>query len=45
MGIFSDNYVDVPAGRTVRVTLPEMQGWDADRITSALRVRSLVDSF
>jgi beta-mannosidase len=44
-GIFSDNYFDVPAGRSVHVTLSKIENWDADRIASALRVRTLADSF
>jgi beta-mannosidase len=43
--IFSDNYFDLPAGRTATVTLPALEGWTAERIREALRVRSLVDSF
>jgi beta-mannosidase len=41
--VFSDNYFDVPAGRTIRATrpLPESIG----EIQKALRVRSLVDSY
>ena len=42
--VFSDNYFDLPAGRTVTVTLPAMKRWSADRVKKALRVRSLVDS-
>jgi len=43
--IFSDNYFDLPAGRTATVTLPAPEGWTADRVRESLRVRSLVDSF
>jgi beta-mannosidase len=43
--IFSDNYFDLPAKRTVRVTLPAIEGWSLDRVRRALRIRSLVDSF
>jgi hypothetical protein len=42
---FSDNYFDLPAGRTATVTLPVLEGWTAERVREALRVRSLVDSF
>jgi beta-mannosidase len=42
--VFSDNFFDLPAGRTVTVTLPAMKRWSADRVQKALRVRSLVDS-
>jgi len=43
--VFSDNYFDLPAGRTATVTLPVLEGWTAERVREALRVRSLVDSF
>jgi beta-mannosidase len=43
--VFSDNYFDLPAGRTATVTLPALEGWTAERVREALRVRSLVDSF
>jgi beta-mannosidase len=44
-GALSDNFFDVPAGRTVQVTLPAMDGWDIERVRSALHVQSLVDSY
>jgi beta-mannosidase len=43
--IFSDNYFDLPAGRTAMMTLPAIEGWTLDRVREALRMRSLVDSF
>ena len=43
--IFSDNYFDLPAGRTVDVRLPALDGWHAERVRRALRVRSLFDSY
>jgi beta-mannosidase len=43
--IFGDNYFDLPAGRTANVTLPALEGWTAERVQEALRMRSLVDSF
>jgi beta-mannosidase len=43
--VFSDNYFDVPAGRTVSVTCRTPEGWSVDRVPDALRVRSLRDSF
>ncbi len=42
---FSDNYFDLPAGRTVTVTMPALDDWTVERLRGALRVRSLVDSF
>ncbi|MGC9468307.1 MAG: beta-mannosidase [Anaerolineae bacterium] len=44
-GIFSDNYFDLPAGRSVRVTISAMVGWDLARVEEALHVTSLVDSY
>jgi beta-mannosidase len=44
-GAFSDNFFDLPAGRSMTVTLPAVDGWDARRLEAALRIRSLVDSY
>ncbi len=43
--VFSDNYFDLPAGRTVTVTSPLPVGWDASQAEAALRIRSVYDSF
>ena len=43
--VWSDNYFDVPGGRTVAVTCPLPEGWTVDRARDALAVRSLYDSF
>jgi len=43
--VFSDNYFDVPAGRTAAVTCDLPEGWSVARARDALRVRSLYDSF
>jgi beta-mannosidase len=43
--VWSDNYFDLPAGRTVTVTCPLPEGWSVERARQALRVRSLYDSF
>ena len=43
--VFSDNYLDVPAGRTAAVACPLPEGWSVARAQAALRVRSLYDSF
>jgi beta-mannosidase len=43
--VFSDNYFDVPAGRSVAVTCPQPQGWTLEQARRALRVRSLYNSF
>jgi len=43
--VFSDNYFDLPAGRTVEVISPLPEGWTVDQARKALRVRALYDSF
>jgi beta-mannosidase len=43
--VFSDNYFDIPAGRTVSVTCPLPAGWTVEQARGALKVRSLYDSF
>ncbi|HOT92858.1 MAG TPA: glycoside hydrolase family 2 protein [Anaerolineae bacterium] len=43
--VFSDNYFDVPAGRTVTVTCPLPADWTLNDARLALRIRSLYDSF
>jgi beta-mannosidase len=43
--VFSDNYFDLPAGRTVTVTCALPDGWSAEQARQALRVRSLYDSY
>ncbi len=42
--VFSDNYFDLPAGRTVTITAPLPEGWDLARTKAALKVRSVYDS-
>jgi len=43
--VFSDNYFDVPAGKTVTVTCLLPAGWTLDDARAALRVQSLYDSY
>jgi beta-mannosidase len=43
--VFSDNYFDVPAGWTVRVTCPLPAGWDLAKLQAALRVMDLSQSY
>jgi beta-mannosidase len=43
--VFSDNFFDVPAGRTVTVTCPVPLGRTVEQAREALRVHSLYDSF
>ncbi len=43
--IFSDNCFDVPAERTVTVTLPSRNDLTLEEVRDALRVRSLIHSF
>jgi beta-mannosidase len=43
--VFSDNYFDLPAGRTVIVTCPMPADWTLAQAQAALKIRSLYDSF
>ncbi|MDR3578057.1 MAG: glycoside hydrolase family 2 protein [Anaerolineaceae bacterium] len=43
--IFSDNYFDLPAGRTVNVFAPLPSGWTASQAKTAFKVRSIYNSY
>jgi beta-mannosidase len=43
--VFSDNYFNLPAGRTMTVTCPLPQGWTLAQARTALRLRSIYDSY
>ncbi len=43
--VFSDNYFDLPAGRTVTVSCPIPGGWTGVEAEAALCVRSVYDSY
>ncbi len=43
--VFSDNYFDLPAGRTISVSCPLPEGWTVEQARAALKVRSLYNSF
>jgi beta-mannosidase len=43
--VFSDNYFDVPAGRTVTVSCSMPRGMELGEARAALRVQSLYDSY
>jgi beta-mannosidase len=43
--IFSDNYLDLPAGWTAVVTCPKPRDWSLAQAEQALKVYSLFDSF
>jgi beta-mannosidase len=43
--VFSDNYFDLPAGRTVGISAPLPSGWTPSQAQAALKVRSVYDSF
>ena len=43
--VFSDNYFDLPAGRTVSLSGELPPGWSLDQAKAALSVRSLYNSF
>jgi beta-mannosidase len=43
--VFSDNYFDLPAKRTVTVTCPLPPGWTVEQARAALRIRSVYDTY
>jgi beta-mannosidase len=43
--VFSDNYFDVPAGRSVVITCPMPTGWTAAQALQALQLRSVIDTY
>jgi beta-mannosidase len=43
--IFSDNYFDLPAGRTVSVTTTLPAGWNLAQARTALNVRSVYETY
>jgi beta-mannosidase len=43
--IFSDNYFDLPARTTIRVTTPLPDGWDVTRAQASLKIRSVYDTY
>jgi beta-mannosidase len=43
--VFSDNYFDLPAGRSIAVTCPLPPGWNLSQAEAALHIRSVYDSF
>ena len=43
--VFTDNYFDLPAGRTVSISTPLPAGWTPSQVQAALKVRSVYDSY
>ncbi|MCB0019363.1 MAG: glycoside hydrolase family 2 protein, partial [Anaerolineales bacterium] len=43
--VFSDNYFDLPAGRSRTITCPLPAGWTIARAEAALQIRSIYDSY
>ena len=43
--VFSDNYLDLPAGRTVAISCPLPAGWTPEQARAALQIRSVYDSY
>ncbi len=43
--VFSDNYFDLPVGRTVRISAPLLKGWTLSQMQSAFNIRSVYDSY
>ena len=43
--VFSDNYLDLPAGRPVTISAPLPAGWTIAQVQTAFKIRSVYDSF
>jgi beta-mannosidase len=43
--VFSDNYFNLPANRTTRISCPMPAGWNLDKARKAFHLRSVYDSF
>lgn len=43
--VFSDNYFDLPAQKTVAITAPLPAGWNLARAQAAFKVRSVYDTY
>ena len=43
--IFSDNYFDLPAQKTIRITAPLPAGWDLAGAQAALKIRSVYNTY
>jgi beta-mannosidase len=43
--VFSDNYFNLPAGRTVRISCPLPSGWTLSQAQKEFRIRSVYDSY
>jgi len=43
--VFSDNYFDLPAGHSIRISVPVPSGWNEEDVQSALKIRSVYDTY
>lgn len=43
--VFNDNYFDLPAGRTVNISVPLPAGWTPSQVQTAIKIRSIYDSY
>jgi beta-mannosidase len=43
--VFSDNYFNLPAGRTALITCPLPTGWTLSQAKKAIQLRSVYDSY
>jgi beta-mannosidase len=43
--VFSDNYFNLPARQSMRVTCPLLDGWTEERVKRELNIRSVYDSY
>jgi beta-mannosidase len=43
--VFSDNYFNLPAGRSVQISCPMPAGWTLNQAQEGFRIRSVYDSY
>jgi beta-mannosidase len=43
--VFSDNYFDLPAQKSVTITAPLPDGWNLRKAKTAFKVRSVYDTY
>jgi beta-mannosidase len=43
--VFSDNYFDLPAGRSMTITTSLPTGWKISQVQTALKIQSIYNSF
>jgi beta-mannosidase len=43
--IFSDNYFNLPSGRSIQISCPLPTGWTLSRVQKEIRICSVYDSY